>query len=68
MLHGKEEDVQELAAVLGFRYKKMESGDFAHSNIFTVVDQKGQMKHQQQELFSGRPQTVEVIQSLLKSH
>jgi protein SCO1/2 len=67
MLHGKEEDVQELAAVLGFRYRKMESGDFAHSNIFTVLDQKGQMRHQQQELFSGRPQTVDVMRSLLKT-
>lgn len=66
MLHGKDGDVQELATVLGFRYKKMETGDFAHSNIFTVLDQKGQMRHQQLELFNGRPHTVEVIQKLLK--
>jgi protein SCO1/2 len=66
LLRATEDDVQELAAVLGFRYKKMESGDFAHSNIFTVLDQKGHIRHQQLELFSGRPQTVEVLQTLLK--
>ncbi len=67
MLHGTESDVQELAAVLAFRYKKMETGDFAHSNIFTVLDQKGQIQHQQLELFKGRTHTVEILQKLLKS-
>jgi protein SCO1 len=66
LLHGAEGDVQELAAVLGFRYKKLENGDFAHSNIFTVLDQKGQIRHQQLELFNGRPETVGVVQTLLK--
>lgn len=67
LLNGAEDDVQELGAVLGFRYKKMETGDFAHSNIFTVVDQKGQMQHQQLELFKGRTETVAVMQNLLKT-
>jgi len=67
LLRAPEDDVQELAAVLNFRYKKMETGDYAHSNIFTVIDQKGQMRHQQLELFNDRSKTVEVIQSLLKT-
>lgn len=67
LLNGSEEDVLELGTVLGFRYKKMETGDFAHSNIFTVVDQKGQMQHQQLELFKGRTETVAVLQNLLKT-
>jgi protein SCO1/2 len=67
LLNGSEDDVLELGTVLGFRYKKMEGGDFAHSNIFTVVDQKGQMKHQQLELFKGRTETVAVMQNLLKT-
>lgn len=67
LFNGSEDDVLELATVLGFRYKKMETGDFAHSNIFTVVDQKGQMQHQQLELFKGRTETVAVIQNLLKT-
>ncbi|HYX36712.1 MAG TPA: SCO family protein [Oligoflexus sp.] len=66
-LRSSPDDVQELAAVLNFRYKKMESEDYAHSNIFTVLDQKGHMRHQQLELFRGRGQTVEMIQSILES-
>lgn len=67
LFNGSDDDVLELATVLGFRYKKMETGDFAHSNIFTVVDQKGQMQHQQLELFNGRTETVSVMQNLLKT-
>jgi protein SCO1/2 len=67
LLNGSEDDVLELGTVLGFRYKKMETGDFAHSNIFTVVDQKGQMQHQQLELFKGRTETVAAMQNLLKT-
>jgi protein SCO1/2 len=67
LFNGSDDDVLELATVLGFRYKKMEAGDFAHSNIFTVVDQKGQMQHQQLELINGRTETVAVMQNLLKT-
>jgi protein SCO1/2 len=67
LLRATEEDAQELAAVLGFRYKKMKTGDFAHSNIFTVLDQKGRIQHQQLELFKDREQTVKVLQDLLKT-
>jgi protein SCO1/2 len=67
LLRAPEEDVQELAAVLSVRYKKMESGDYAHSNIFTVVGPKGQIRHQQMELFRGRPETVAALRSLIPS-
>jgi protein SCO1/2 len=67
LLRATEDDALELAAVLNFRYKKMESGEFAHSNIFTVLDQKGRIQHQQLELFKGREQTVNALQSLLKT-
>ncbi|WP_141735104.1 SCO family protein [Oligoflexus tunisiensis] len=67
LLRAPDEDVQELAAVLGVRYKKMQTGNFAHSNIFTVIGPKGQIGHQQLELFRGRAETVEALQALLNS-
>ncbi|MCX6128901.1 MAG: SCO family protein [Proteobacteria bacterium] len=66
LLRGSEDDAQELAAVLGIRYKKLESGEFAHSNTVTVLDQKGQIYHQQAELFRGRNETIEVLKKLLQ--
>lgn len=47
LLQGNPDDVREMAALLGVRYKKMEDGDFAHSNILTVLDENGIILHQQ---------------------
>ncbi len=45
MLNGDADDVLELSALLGVRYKPMdnESKDIAHSNMITVLDRQGRM-------------------------
>lgn len=40
--------VRELAAVLGVRYKQLPSGDFAHSNVYFVLDADGVVVHRQE--------------------
>lgn len=47
LLRGSPEDVRELAAVLGFNYEQIESGQYVHSNLVTVLDPRGQIVHQQ---------------------
>ena len=47
LLHGKSEDVRELAALVGFKYRKTSDTDYAHSNIITVLSSKGEIAYQQ---------------------
>ena len=61
LLRGSPEDVRELAAVLGFNYEQIESGQFAHSNLVTVLDRRGEIVHQQNDFASDNRQVIEVI-------
>jgi protein SCO1 len=62
LLRGKPEDVQELAVVLGLKYKKDLQGQFAHSNVITVLSPEGEIIHQQ----SGLPQAIEPLVTAIK--
>ena len=61
LLRGSAKDVRELAAVLGFNYEQIESGQFAHSNLVTVLDRQGEIVHQQNDLGSDTNAVVEAI-------
>jgi protein SCO1/2 len=37
----------EMAALLGIRYKKLPDGEFAHSNVITLLNPEGEIVHQQ---------------------
>ena len=41
LLAGSDEDVRELAAVLGVRYRRVSPGELAHSNTLSVLDASG---------------------------
>ena len=43
LLRGTNDDVRELAAVLGFNYDRMPDGQFAHSNQITLLDTGGEV-------------------------
>lgn len=47
LLHGSPGQVRELAAVLGVRYREDEQGEFDHSNIISLLDDKGVIRYQQ---------------------
>lgn len=47
LLRGSASDVRKLAALLGFNYEQVESGEFAHSNLVTVLNPRGEIVHQQ---------------------
>lgn len=47
LLRGKADDVLELSALLGVKFKKDARGQFAHSNIITVLNPEGEIIHQQ---------------------
>jgi protein SCO1/2 len=46
LLHGDANAVQELAMVLGIKYRASGDGQFSHSNLITVLDKKGEIAGQ----------------------
>jgi len=47
LLRGPPAEVRKLAALLGFNYQEVESGEFVHSNLVTVLNPRGEVVHQQ---------------------
>jgi protein SCO1/2 len=50
LLTGRPDDVQDLAAVLGIQYSKDARGQFMHSNILSLLNRNGEVKHQEMGL------------------
>jgi protein SCO1/2 len=48
LLTGDPDDVRDLAALLGMKYRPIAGGDFAHSNLITVLDGKGVIVHRRE--------------------
>jgi protein SCO1/2 len=46
LLRGEEANVQELAMLLGVKFKQDARGQFSHSNLFTVLNTEGEIAHQ----------------------
>ena len=46
LLRGEATDVQDLAMLLGVKYKQDARGQFAHSNLLTVLNPDGEIAHQ----------------------
>lgn len=65
LLRGEPDDVQELAALLGVRYKQDARGQFAHSNVITVLNADGEIVHQQVGLSQDIEETVHVLAKLV---
>lgn len=67
LLTGSPDDVRDLAAVLGVRYKQQPNGDFDHSNALYVVDGEGVVRHQQDGLRQDPTRSVQVLEELVGS-
>lgn len=61
------DDVRELAALLGVNYQKDSRGQFAHSNIITVLNAAGEIVHQQIGLNQKPADTVQALSKALIS-
>ncbi len=61
LLRGSHDDVRELAALLGVNYQKDARGQFAHSNLITVLNPAGEIIHQQIGLNQDPAETVRVL-------
>jgi protein SCO1/2 len=61
LLSGKADDVRELAALLGVKYRKDGDGQFSHSNVITVLNSQGEIVRQQFGLDADVQETVRVL-------
>jgi protein SCO1/2 len=65
LLHGESDDILELAALLGVKYKEEATGQFAHSNIITVLNGEGEIVQQLVGLGQDIKTTVRELEKLL---
>lgn len=62
LITGNQNGISELAAVLGFRYKKEKDGSFSHSNIISVLNENGEIAFQH----FGLNQSIQDVLNSLK--
>lgn len=65
--HSSPKNIRELAALLGIKFKKLDSGDFDHSNIITILDQEGVIIHQQVGVRQNPEESIQTLKKLLGS-
>lgn len=63
LLTGARTDIDDIAALIGFRYKKENDGSFSHSNIITILNKDGEIIHQQVGLNQDITKTVEIVKN-----
>ena len=66
LLRGGTDDVLELAALLGIKFKKDARGDFAHSNVVSLLDQNGEILLQQIGLNRDPAPVSSALENLFK--
>lgn len=65
LLRGSADDVLELAALLGVKFKQDARGQFAHSNLLTVLNPAGEIVHQQVGLNQSANETIQQLRQHL---
>ncbi len=63
-LRGEEGDIREMAAVLGVKYKQLMDGNFGHSNMISILNNKGEIVYQQQGIREKIEKTLRAIQNI----
>ena len=64
LMCGRPDDVLELAALLGLKFKESANGQFAHSTVITILNAQGEIVLQQTGLNQDIRETVRLIRQL----
>jgi Uncharacterized protein SCO1/SenC/PrrC, involved in biogenesis of respiratory and photosynthetic systems len=67
LLRGETDAVRELAALLGVKYKLEADGQFAHSNLVTVLSADGEIVHQRAGLSGGLDEAAASLASAVRA-
>lgn len=65
LLRGAVDDVRELAALLGINFKEDARGQFAHSNLITILNAEGEVVHQVKGLSQPPGPAIAKLRELL---
>lgn len=65
LARGGSEDVLEIAALLGVKFKREANGQYAHSNVITVINAEGEIVHQQIGLNVDPTETIVAVKKQL---
>ncbi len=63
LLTSSKSDIADLAALMGFRYKRENDGSYSHSNIISILNEDGELIHQQVGLSQDIEKTLNVIRN-----
>jgi len=66
LLHGEPDDVLELAALLGVKFKEAAHGQFAHSNVITILNAQGEIIYQLIGLNQDIQEAVRLLRQLME--
>jgi protein SCO1/2 len=61
LLHGDTAGVQDLAMLLGVKYKQDARGQFSHSNLITVLNPEGEIAHQRAGLMGDVSEAAKAV-------
>lgn len=61
LLHGDKGAVAELAALLGVKFRREPSGNFAHSNVITILNTQGEIVHRREGLEGGLDEAAAAV-------
>jgi len=61
LLRGAPGDVRELAMLLGVKYQRDAAGDYAHSNLLTVLNPEGEIAYQREGLNEDPARVVAAV-------
>ena len=64
LLRGEDTAVQELAMLLGVKFRREARGQFAHSNLFTLLNAEGEIAHQTLGLMGDVSPAARVLAAL----
>ncbi|MBS0630378.1 MAG: SCO family protein [Verrucomicrobia bacterium] len=62
LLHGDDDAVRELAALLGVKFHRDADGNFSHSNLITILNTQGEIVHQRAGLKDGLAEAAAALQ------
>ncbi len=66
LLRGESDAVRELATLLGVSYKLESDGQYAHTNLITVLNREGEVVHHRTGLRGGLEQVVSAVSALAR--
>src|SRR5690606_20626551 len=61
LLRGDDTAVQELAMLLGIKFKRDANGQFSHSNLLTILDAEGEITHRRNGLMGDVSEAARAV-------